>query len=63
MRFKFASDGLAEGFALGLSDPNGLDVYASVEGSVVEILGLDDHEFLASQIKESAQSIGGVLLP
>lgn len=58
MRFQFDNQELAEGFAIGLGDPDGLDVVASAEGCVVEVLGLDDHDLIAPEIRRSALELG-----
>lgn len=62
MRFEFPNHDLALGFADGLADPDGLDVYASVDGNVLEILGLDDHPMMV-QIEEQARELGALKMP
>lgn len=58
MKFKFPNSELAEGFAIGLADPDGLDVYATREGVVLEVLGLDDHAWMRTEITNSALELG-----
>jgi hypothetical protein len=55
MKLQFPSHDLALGFADGLADPDGLDVYATVEGCILELLGVDD-----SSIIESAIELGAI---
>ena len=45
-KFKFANPDTAQGFSDGLADPEGFDVYATVEGDVLELLGVDDHPMM-----------------
>jgi hypothetical protein len=60
MRFKFPSADAAQGFADGLANPDELDVYALVEGDVLEVLGC--HKKLIEEISRLAQNSGAVVL-
>lgn len=62
MRFRCLDKDQAEGFADGLAAPDELDVYASIEGNVIEILGVDDHPVIAPEIRRMATNMGAVEL-
>lgn len=63
MKFKFPDHATAEGFAYGIGCPTELDIAAFAEGDEVDVLGLDDHETIAPELKRIAAEMGGILCP
>ena len=62
MKFQFESKDIAEGFCDALADPD-FDVVAFAEDDgTVDVLGLDDHEIYAPEIRRMAIAAGGIEL-